>query len=214
MDAVREVVLNAIIHRDYTSSSDSIVKIFDDRIEIYNPGRLPAGLTVEKLLKGDYRSSVRNRKIADMFKEVGLVEKYGSGIRRIVHRFREYGLPVPRFQEISDGFMVTMYKAPSEVTGEVTGGVTEQVTPEVTPEVAKFLPLCEEPKSRKELQQLLGLKDEEHFRKAYLIPALENGYIERTIPDKPQSRLQKYRLTAKGKAVLKMAKRKVLSDIF
>lgn len=81
MDAVREVVLNAIIHRDYTSSSDSIVKIFDDRIEIYNPGRLPAGLTVEKLLKGDYRSSVRNRKIADMFKEVGLVEKYGSGIK-------------------------------------------------------------------------------------------------------------------------------------
>ena len=59
------------------------------------------------LLKGDYRSSVRNRKIADMFKEVGrrLVEKYGSGIRMIVLGFREYGLPVPKFQEISDGFM-------------------------------------------------------------------------------------------------------------
>jgi ATP-dependent DNA helicase RecG len=64
-------------------------KIFDRAIEIYNPGRLPAGLTIEKLLNGDYRSSVCNRKVADMFKEVGLVEKYGSGIRRIVQGFRE-----------------------------------------------------------------------------------------------------------------------------
>ena len=120
MEAVREVVLNAIIHRDYTSSSDSIVKIFDDRIEVYNPGRLPSGLTVEKLLKSDYRSSIRNRKLADMFKEAGLVEKYGSGIRRIVEGFKAYGLPAPKFQEISDGFMVTMMKIPSEETSEET----------------------------------------------------------------------------------------------
>jgi len=51
-----------------------------------------------------------------MFKEVGLVEKYGSGIRRIVQGFREYGLPEPKFQEITDGFMVTMYKTTSEET--------------------------------------------------------------------------------------------------
>ena len=62
-------VLNAIIHRDYTSSSDSIEKIFGERIEVYNPGRLPAGLTVEKLLNDDYRSSVRNRKLADMLRK-------------------------------------------------------------------------------------------------------------------------------------------------
>lgn len=73
--ALREIVLNAIIHRDYTSSSDSVVKIFDDRIEFFNPGRLPDGLTVGMLLKGHYRSTIRNRKIADMFKEAGLVEK-------------------------------------------------------------------------------------------------------------------------------------------
>ncbi len=111
LDAVREIVLNAIIHRDYASSSDTIVKIFDERIEIYNPGKLPTGLTIEKLLSGEYRSTLRNRKIADMFKEVGLVEKYGSGIGRIVQGFKEYGLPAPKFQEISDGFMVTVYAA-------------------------------------------------------------------------------------------------------
>ena len=109
LDALREIVINAIIHRNYTSSSDSIIKIFDERIEVYNPGRLPTGLSVAKLLSGDYRSSIRNRRIADMFKEVGLVEKYGSGIRRIVESFADYGLPAPKFLEISDGFMVTVY---------------------------------------------------------------------------------------------------------
>ena len=71
--------------------------------------------------------------------------------------------------------------------------------PQVTGEVGRLLPLCVAPKNRKELLDLLGLKDREHFRKVYLVPALENGYIERTIPDKPQSSKQKYRLTEKGK---------------
>jgi ATP-dependent DNA helicase RecG len=94
------------------------LKVFDERIEIYNPDRLPAGFTIEKLLNGDHRSSVRNPQLADMSKEAGLVEKYGFGIRRIVQGFREYGLPEPKFQEIGDGFMVTMFKATSEETSE------------------------------------------------------------------------------------------------
>ena len=123
LDAVREIVLNAIIHRDYASSSDTIVKVFDERIEIYNPGRLSTGLTIEKLLSGEYRSTLRNRKIADMFKEIGLVEKYGSGIGRIIQGFKDYGLPEPKFQEISDGFMVTVYAASA---GQVVQDETTQ----------------------------------------------------------------------------------------
>ena len=75
-----------------------------------------------------------------------------------------------------------------------------KVTLEVTPEVKRLLPLCVEPLSRRELQERLSLRDEEHFRTAYLLPALASGLIERTIPDKPRSRLQKYRLTDKGRA--------------
>ena len=174
-------------------------KIFDRAIEIYNPGRLPAGLTIEKLLNGDYRSSIRNRKLADMFKEVGLVEKYGSGIRRIVQGFSEYGLPEPKFQEISDGFMVTMFNGNgSKATGEVTGEVTGEITGEITGEMGRLLPFCRVPKSRRQLMVDLGLKHEDHFRAAYLTPALVAELIEMTIPDKPKSRLQKYRLTALG----------------
>ena len=199
MSSLREIVINAIVHRDYTSTSDSIVKIFDDRIEIYNPGLLPSGLTVEKLLTGDYLSSIRNRKIADMFKEIGLIEKYGTGIRRILNGFADYGLPAPQFEEISGGFRVTAFK--STILDD-----TEQVTPEVTPEVERLLSICAEPKSRVELQQIMGLSDEKHFRTTYLKPALESGVIERTNPDKPRSRFQKYRLTEKGKRVMEKKK--------
>ena len=112
LDAVREIVVNAIVHRDYRDSSDSVIKLFDDRIEFYNPGKLPEGLTIEKLLSGDYISTIRNKKIAEVFKEANIIEKYGSGIRRILEGFEKHGLPVPKFEEISNGFRVTAFKEP------------------------------------------------------------------------------------------------------
>ncbi len=89
-----------------------------------------------------------------------------------------------------------------EVTQQVTGEVTPQVTQQVTQQVKDLLLLCKQPEGRVELQGKLGFKDREHFGKSYLLPALKDGFIEMTIPDKPKSRLQKYRLTEKGKAWL------------
>ncbi len=77
-------------------------------------------------------------------------------------------------------------------------GVAPEVTPEVTPEVRLLLVLAGE-MTRQQLKEALGLKDDEHFRKAYLLPVLEAGLIEMTIPDKPRSSKQKYRLTDKGR---------------
>lgn len=191
LDAVREIVLNAIIHRDYASSSDTIVKIFDERIEIYNPGRLPSGLTIDKLLRGDYRSTLRNRKIADMFKEVGLVEKYGSGIRRIIQGFHEYGLPEPKFQEISEGFMVTVYAAmPGRVaheessqksTGETTLKTT-QITAQKTTQ--KILGLIRDNPtiSRSELAVQIGITPD--GIKYHLDALRKQGALRRVGPDK------------------------------
>jgi ATP-dependent DNA helicase RecG len=112
LDAVREIVVNAIAHRDYRDASDSVIKIFDDRIEFYNPGKLPEGLSVEKLLSGDYVSTIRNKKIAEVFKEANIIEKYGSGIRRIIDGFEAHGLITPTFEEIANGFRVTAFKSP------------------------------------------------------------------------------------------------------
>jgi ATP-dependent DNA helicase RecG len=109
LEAIREIVINMILHRDYRSSSDSIVKVFNDRIEFFNPGRLPDTISVEDLLSNNYRSTPRNKVLADFAKDMGLIEKYGSGIQRILNYFSVAGLPVPEFRNISDGFMVTVF---------------------------------------------------------------------------------------------------------
>ncbi|MCD4750826.1 MAG: hypothetical protein K8R59_15745 [Thermoanaerobaculales bacterium] len=87
-------------------------------------------------------------------------------------------------------------------TGEVTGEQTQQVTPQVTPQVKKMVLVLRGEKSRGELLDSLGLKDRMHFSDKYLQPALEDGWIEMTIPEKPRSSKQKYRLTAKGKMLM------------
>lgn len=87
LEAIREIITNMIVHRDYRSTSDSIVKIFDNKIEFYNPGRLPDSITIDDLLSNNYKSTPRNKLIADFFKNLGLIEKYGSGIRRIIDSF-------------------------------------------------------------------------------------------------------------------------------
>ena len=109
LDAIRELVLNMIIHRDYTSSSDSQIKIFTNHILFFNPGSLPDSITIEQLLANTYVSTPRNRQIAKMVKEMGMIEKYGSGIRRIFSSFEQEKLPDPQFCNISDGFMVTVF---------------------------------------------------------------------------------------------------------
>ena len=125
LDALREIVVNMVAHRDYMHAGDSIVKIFDERIEFFNPGRLPQGITVENLIAGNYTSAIRNKQIALIFKEVGLVEKYGSGIKRIIKAFNEDGLPMPCFEEFQHGFRVTVFKTPQK---------TLQKTPQKTPQ--------------------------------------------------------------------------------
>lgn len=117
----------------------------------------------------------------------------GTGTLKVIGWCKDNANPTPIWEEQSGSIVVTFRPTPG-----FTAEVAAQVTPEVTPEVAKLLPICRTPKSRKGLQQELNLRDDEHFRKAYLLPALEAGLLERTIPDKPQSSKQRYRLTAKG----------------
>jgi len=110
LDAIREIVLNMIVHRDYRDSSDSVIKIFDDRIEFFNPGDLYDDLTIEQLESNNYESKTRNKLIALMFKECGLIEKYGSGISRIKKFCLEHDIVEPEFKEMQKGFKVTLYK--------------------------------------------------------------------------------------------------------
>ena len=120
VDAIREIVINMVVHRDYRDSSGSIIKIFDDRIEFFNPGRLYGGITIRDLLSGSYTSQCRNKLIARTFKEAGLIERYGSGIQRILNICKNYGIIPPVFEEVFNGFKVTLYKEKSNVVEAVT----------------------------------------------------------------------------------------------
>jgi ATP-dependent DNA helicase RecG len=105
--AVREAVINAIAHTDYSQSGAPIrLSLFDDRLEVENPGLLPFGLTVADLPLGV--SKLRNRVIGRVFHELGLVEQWGSGIQRMIAACRDAGLSAPELEEVGIRFRVTL----------------------------------------------------------------------------------------------------------
>jgi predicted HTH transcriptional regulator len=106
--ALREAVINAIVHADYAERGAPIrIAVFDNRVEIENPGLLPLGLTVEDIQRGV--SKLRNRVIGRVFHELGLIEQWGSGVQRMNAACREAGLPAPEFEEIGSRFRVTIH---------------------------------------------------------------------------------------------------------
>ncbi len=196
-EVVREAIVNAVAHRDYTSHGSVQVMLFADRLEVWNPGTLPPSLTLA-MLREPHGSVPANPLLAEPMYLVKYIERMGTGIRDMIRRCREAGLPEPTFA-VTDGFVATVWRRPGEVTGEVAG----EVAGEVTGEVAKLLLICHGEMSRKALRESLHLKGDDNFRRLYLVPALDAGLLEMTIPDKATSRFQKYRLTEAGRALLR-----------
>lgn len=109
--AVREALVNALVHRDYSLDGGSVsVALFDDRLEIWSTGTLPEGLTPEKL-KGVHDSVPRNRLIADVFYRRGLIERWGRGTNKILAEAERAGCPEPEFEEIAGAFVVRFRSA-------------------------------------------------------------------------------------------------------
>jgi predicted HTH transcriptional regulator len=105
--AIREAVINAIVHADYAQRGSPVrIAIFDDRIEIENPGLLPFGLTVEDIRLGV--SKLRNRVIGRVFHELRLIEQWGSGIQRMTSACLDAGLDAPKLEEIGTHFRATI----------------------------------------------------------------------------------------------------------
>jgi ATP-dependent DNA helicase RecG len=116
-EVIREAVVNAIVHRNYSvTGSDIKFNIYDDYIEVISPGRLPFGITKQDLGKGI--SEVRNKVIAKIFLDLAFIEQWGQGISRILMISEEFGLQTPLFEELSNFFKVTLYKTQKEKTKE------------------------------------------------------------------------------------------------
>jgi len=129
--ALREALVNAVIHRDYTNQGRDIkVGVYDDIVNVVSPGGFPNTLTAEALLEG--RSEIRNRVIARVFKELGYIEQWGSGIQRIKSACIAQGLAEPRIREKGDFVDVEFYRPAAGVgkTAETGGSTPENVRKE------------------------------------------------------------------------------------
>ena len=212
-EIIAEAIVNAIAHRDYTSNGSVQVMLFADRLEIWNPGSLPLGWTIERL-KQLHPSVPANPLLAEPMYLAGYIERLGTGTADIVRIAKEVGLAEPKFIQ-DDVFKVIVYRpsyiyggVTGGVTGEVTGGVTGGVTGELTGEVIKVIAVLTREMSRSQIQDVLQLKHDDYFRTQYLLPALNSAYIEQKYPDTPNHPKQKYRLTEKGKKLKRKLNRK------
>ena len=106
--AIREMIVNAQVHRNYMDNSSVQIAVYDDRLEVSSPGSLYGGLTLEEIVCG--KSKIRNKVIAEIFNKMDLIEQWGTGIQRIISRAKEYGLPKPEFREIGETFRVNLYR--------------------------------------------------------------------------------------------------------
>ena len=213
MEAVREAITNAVMHRDWfmADAANVFVELYADRIEVISPGALPKGMTVADL---GHKAMRRNPLVADLLHRIDFIEKAGTGIRRIRDGAKAVDCPEPVFK--ADNFVTVTFRPNPEVrqaTGDAVGSlpqVTDQVTGEVTGEVTDqanlqlaVLKVIFGETSRQQMQESLGLKHVRHFREAYLEPTMRAGLIEMTIPDKPRSSKQRYRLTPAGRRYLR-----------
>ena len=181
INAVREAILNALIHRDYSVHTEGTpiqINFFTDRLEIHSPGGLYGRMTVEQL--GKARPDLRNPTLATMAESLNQAENRYSGIPTIRMEMKEYGLPEPEFKNGRNEFVVTLYN--KEI---------EQKKIYLTLE-DKIVEFCKEPKSRKEIAEFLEIKTTTYAYSKYILPLLEEGRLGMTIPDIPASRNQKY----------------------
>ena len=195
LEALRELLLNAVVHRDYKNASDIVIKIFDDRIVITSPGRLFGNLTIEDLKRDDYVSSIRNKLLAESFYLIGEIEKYGTGFVRIRQWLKDYPDVSFTLDETGDHFRVVMALAPDK-NGQAPD--KHRTNTGQAPDKLTILEFCRQPRSAKEIMAFLDMKHRETFMKNYIHPMIQEGLIKFTIPDKPRSPQQKYVVTASG----------------
>lgn len=194
--AIEELLVNALIHRDYFDSASIRVLVFKNRIEIISPGHLPDNINTDEIIRG--KTKRRNPVLSEHASHLLPFRGLGSGIHRALEAW-----PHIRFEDHENGNEFKVIIARTYMFEEVTADpVAGQVAGQVSHEINALLLALRGEMNRADIMKELGLAGRDNFRKLYLAPALEAGLVEMTIPDKPSSRLQKYRLTPKGQKAI------------
>ena len=200
-EAIREAVVNALAHRDYRSTANVQIYVFKDRLEVVSPGGLPAGMTEAAL---GIKSIPRNPLLFGILHRMEAVEQIGSGIRRIRELCREHGVAEPVI-EVSEHWVTTTFPRPTAQDGDKSKGPSRDpvgTQSGLSLDQVKILRNCLFEKGISELVTLVGRSNRTKFRNQVLNPLLEAGWLERTMPDKPTSSKQKYRLTERSRSLV------------
>ena len=178
--AVREIILNALIHRDYsvhTERSPIRLIMYEDRLELENPGGLYGRITVDDL--GKAAADTRNPYLAGALEIMIDTENRFSGIPTVIAELKKANMPSPVFIDRRGVFKVIFYK---KTTAQGENSDLEQ----------EILDYCRTPRTREELADRFGFEAPSYFIKTYLYPLIDAGMIKMTLPDKPKSKYQKY----------------------
>lgn len=181
LTAIREAVLNALVHRDYSIHTEGMpiqLTMFEDRVEIRNPGGLYGRIRIDQL--GKVQPDTRNPVIASELEVLKITENRYSGIPTIRREMQEYGLLQPEFLDERGSFIVKLYKYGNALFSEAEDGG----------EIGNLIQFCKEPRSRKEICEYLGLSSVTYAIQTHVMPLVDKGILKMTIPDKPKSSKQ------------------------
>ena len=181
--AVREAILNALVHRDYsihTEGKPIRIEIYEDRLEIHNPGGLYGRMKVEQL--GKMQPDTRNPVLATSLETLKITENRYSGIPTIRNELKRYNMPEPIFVNERGEFTVIFYNSENNNTQTTSDNSNEE----------NLINFCKKPKSRDEIAQFLGLTSKTYAIQKYVKPLIEKGIIKMSLPDTPGSPNQKY----------------------
>lgn len=201
--AIREAVLNALVHRDYSIHTEGMpiqLIMYEDRIEIRNPGGIYGRIKIDQL--GKIQPDTRNPVLASELEVLKITENRYSGIPTIRRTMQEYHLPQPEFIDERGSFIVKLYKfgsvlpdmewmsakADKEYKHESTG--TGEAPENI--DVKNLILFCKTPRTRKEICDYLELNSVTYAIQAYVMPLVESGFLKMSIPDKPKSPRQLY----------------------
>lgn len=200
LTAVREAILNALIHRDYSLHTEGMpiqLLLFEDRFEVRSPGGLYGRLRIDQL--GKVQPDTRNPVLAVAMETLGETENRYSGIPTIRRELAQAGMPEPEFRDERGTFVVCFRKAaeatePAVVGGVVGGTVNSIVHGGETPE-EKLLQFCSVPRTRQEIAKFLKIKSVPYAITTYVTPLVEKGLLTLSLPEKPRSPKQRYTAT-------------------
>lgn len=191
--ALKEAVINAIVHNDYSYGNSPIVELYSDRVEITSAGGLPQELSQEEFLEGV--TAPRNKELIRVFKDVELIENIGSGVLRILDAYDKSCFKfMEHFLRVSFKYKENPFEY-EEKTNKKTNIKTDKKTnikKRTKPQEKDILSYCKEPRSLIEICDKFGFKDTRTFKKNYLNNLIESNKIKMTIPNQPKNRNQKY----------------------